>query len=131
MRHAAIEALADLRESRAVPRLLLLLSDANADVVKSVHWALEVIARQDFGSDPERWREWWRKHSDQHRLQWLIDALMHENPDLRRAAGEELKSLTKEYFGYYDDLPKKERARAQRRYQEWWERRGKARFVGG
>ena len=131
VRHAAIEALADLREARAVPRLLPLLSDANADVVKSVHWALEVIARQDFGSDPERWREWWQKHSDQHRIQWLIDALMHENPDIRRAAGEELKSLTKEYFGYYDDLPKKERARAQRRYQEWVERRGKARFIEG
>ena len=55
---------------------------------------------------------------------------MHENPDIRRAAGEELKSLTKEYFGYYDDLPKKERARAQHRYREWWEGRGKARFLG-
>jgi len=31
-------------------------------------------------------------------------------------------------FGYYDDLPKKERAKAQERYREWWESKGKARF---
>lgn len=130
VRHAAIEALADLREARAVPRLLPLLSDPNADVVKSAHWALGVITRQDFGREPDGWRDWWQRHADQHRIEWLIDSLMHDDPDIRRAAGEELKSLTKEYFGYYDDLPKKERARAQRRYQEWWEGRGKARFLG-
>lgn len=131
VRHAAIEALADLREARAVPRMIPLLSDGNADVVKSAHWALGVIARQDFGREPGGWQSWWQRHSDEHRIEWLIDALMHDDPDIRRAAGEELKSLTKEYFGYYDDLPKKERARAQRRYREWWEGRGKVRFLGG
>jgi len=131
VRHAAIEALADLREARAVPRLIPLLSDENADVVKSAHWALGVIARQDFGREPEGWQNWWQRRSDEHRIEWLIEALMHDDPDIRRAAGEELKSLTKEYFGYYDDLPKKERARAQRRYREWWEGRGKVRFLGG
>ncbi len=131
IRHAAIEALADLREARAVPRLVPLLSDDNADIVKSAHWALEVLARQDFGRETDAWQKWWEQHSEQHRVEWLIDSLMHDDPDIRRAAGEELKSLTKEYFGYYDDLPKKERARAQHRYQEWWESRGKARFIGG
>ncbi len=131
VRHAAIEALADLREARSVPRLVPLLSDRNADIVKSAHWALGVIARQDFGRQPDDWQAWWKQHSEQHRIEWLIDSLMHEDADIRRAAGEELKSLTKEYFGYYDDLPKKERARAQHRYQEWWEGRGKVRFLGG
>ena len=45
---------------------------------------------------------------------------MHEQAALRAAAGEELKTITKEYFGYYDDLPKRERERAQSRYREWW-----------
>ena len=53
---------------------------------------------------------------------------MHETQDIRRTAGDELKALTKEYFGYYDDLPKKERERAQERYRSWWETKGKARF---
>jgi hypothetical protein len=61
---------------------------------------------------------------------WLIDALMHDDPEIRRAAGEELKALTKEYFGYYDDLSKGERQKAQRRYRDWWEATGKARFLG-
>ncbi|MEP7053365.1 MAG: hypothetical protein ABJB12_23580 [Pseudomonadota bacterium] len=47
--------------------------------------------------------------------------------ELGRTAGDELKRLTKEYFGYYDDLPKKERERAQDRYRQWWESKGNAR----
>ncbi len=46
-------------------------------------------------------------------------------PGTRRPR-EEPKSLTKEYFGNYDDLPKGERPKAQRRYREWWEATGKA-----
>jgi hypothetical protein len=53
---------------------------------------------------------------------------MHENADIRRAAGDELKNITKEYFGYYDDLPRTERAAAQARYLQWWESKGRVRF---
>ena len=55
---------------------------------------------------------------------------MHEQPSIRNAAGEELKFLTKEYFGYYDDLPRRERDKAQARYREWWEKTGRAKFMG-
>jgi HEAT repeat protein len=127
-RHMALEALADLREPRSISRLIRLLGDGATEIAKSAHWALVVITRQDFGRDAERWNEWWAENSEKHRIEWLIDALMHDLADIRRAAGDELKSLTKEYFGYYDDLPKKERARAQQRYREWWESKGKARF---
>jgi hypothetical protein len=127
-RHVALEALADLRDPRSVPRLIRILSDSAPEIVKSAHWALVVISRQDFGRNADDWQKWWDANSDKHRIEWLIDALMHEVADIRRAAGDELKSLTKEYFGYYDDLPKKERARAQQRYREWWESKGKARF---
>jgi len=52
-----------------------------------------------------------------------------EQPSLRRAAGDELKLLTKEYFGYYDDLPKRDRERAQGLYRAWWDREGRRRFT--
>jgi hypothetical protein len=104
------------------------LTDGATEIAKSAHWALVVIARQDFGRDVERWKDWWESNSGKSRIEWLIDSLMHDVADIRRAAGDELKSLTKEYFGYYDDLPKKERARAQQRYREWWDSQGKARF---
>ncbi len=127
-RHTLIEALAELRAPLVIPTLIRLLEDGSPDIVRSAYWALGVIARQDFGTKASLWEEWWLANSSRHRIEWLIDSLMHENQELRRTAGDELKSLTKEYFGYYDDLPKKERERAQERYHQWWETKGKARF---
>jgi hypothetical protein len=128
IRQAALEAIADLRDPRSVPRLIRLLSDRDSAIAKSAHWALVTLTRQDFARDAVRWTEWWEQAASRHRIEWLIDALMNDDADVRRAAGDELKSLTKEYFGYYDDLPRKERARAQQRYRDWWEAKGKARF---
>jgi hypothetical protein len=127
-RHALIEAIADLRDGRAVPTVLRLLEDRSNDIVRSAHWALVVLSRQDYGLSAAAWEEWWRHNSARHRIEWLIDALLHDSADIRRAAGDELKSTTKEYFGYYDDLPVAERQKAQNRYREWWETKGKARF---
>lgn len=128
VRHASIEALADLRDPRAVPRLIPLLGTDSSAVVRSVHWALVTLTRQDFGREGKVWTAWWQQNSTRHRIEWLIDALTHESLEVRRAAGEELKTLSKEYFGYYEDLPPKERDRAQRAYREWWEVSGKSRF---
>jgi hypothetical protein len=127
-RHALIEAIADLRDGRAVPTMMRLLDDRSKDIVRSAHWALVVLARQDFGTSQAAWEDWWRRNSARHRIEWLIDALSHDSAEIRRAAGDELKSTTKEYFGYYDDLPVAERQKAQNRYREWWETKGKARF---
>jgi len=126
-RVAAIEALAHFRDGRAVPRLVRLLS-SHDEVGQSAEWALGVLTRQAFGRDTTAWEAWWKEKGGQHRVEWLIDSLNHDDIEIRRASGEELKSLTKEYFGYYDDLPKAERAKAQRRYREWWETTGKAKF---
>jgi HEAT repeat protein len=127
-RAITIEALEDVREARAVPDLIPLIDDKKRPVLTSAYHALVVLTRQDFGTDTGAWQRWWSEQGKRHRIEWLIDSLMHDVSDIRRAAGDELKSLTKEYFGYYDDLPKKERARAQARYREWWESKGKARF---
>jgi hypothetical protein len=128
IRHFAIEALADLRDARAVSRLIRLLEDRSSEILRSAGWALAVLARQDYGRDLSRWSDWWQRNGNRHRIEWLIDALMHDDANIRREAGDELKAITKEYFGYYDDLPKKERQKAQERYRDWWETKGKARF---
>jgi hypothetical protein len=127
--HLAIEAVADLREPRAIPALATLLDTGSVEVQRSAHWALVVLTRTDYGDNAAAWDQWWRVNASRHRIEWLIDALMHESQEIRRAAGDELKSLTKEYFGYYDDLPARERERAQQRYREWWDTKGKARFT--
>ena len=124
----AAAALGETRDTLGVPALIPLLDDPDAAVVAAVRSALTVIARQDFGASSQKWSAWWTQNYNRHRLEWLIDALMHDQAALRAAAGEELKTTTKEYFGYYDDLPKRERERAQSRYREWWNSVGRVRF---
>jgi len=128
-RIAAIDAMGQLRLPFFVPVLIGLLGAVPDEVGESARRALLVLTRQDFARDAARWAEWWSRNDARHRLEWLIDALMHDTQSIRRAAGDELKSLTKEYFGYYDDLPRRERERAQERYREWWERDGRGRFT--
>jgi hypothetical protein len=127
-RVAAIEAVAHFRDGRATPRLVRLLASRD-EVGQSAEWALGVLTRQAFGRDTAAWDAWWKEKGGDHRVEWLIDSLTHNEAEIRRAAGEELKSLTKEYFGYYDDLPKGERAKSQRRYRDWWETTGRAKFL--
>lgn len=128
-RHAALEALSDVRDAEAVPVFIQMLEDPNRELAKSARWGLTVLTRTDLGDKAYEWEKWWRKNAGRHRIEWLIDSLMHDDAEIRRAAGDELKSITKEYFGYYDDLPRRERAGAQARYREWWEGKGKSRFA--
>jgi len=128
-RLGALEVLGRLRDPEAIPGLFALLADGRPEVVESAHRALVALAFQDLGRDAEAWQRWWERSSGRHRVEWMIDALTNENQQIRRSAGEELKQTTREYFGYYDDLPRQERARAQQRYREWWESRGRAIFA--
>jgi hypothetical protein len=127
-RSAAIDAMGQLRVPFFVPVLIGLLGAVPDEVGETARRSLLMLTRQDFARDAPRWSEWWSRNDARHRIEWLVDALMHDTQSLRRAAGDELKNLTKEYFGYYDDLPRRERERAQDRYREWWEREGRARF---
>jgi hypothetical protein len=128
VRRAAIEAITDLRQAQATPRMIELLDDADREVSNGARWSLMVLARQDYGTDRAAWNKFWEKNQSRHRIEWLIDSLTHPNRDIRRSAGDELKSVTREYFGYYDDLPEAERTRAQTRYREWWDTEGRRRF---
>ena len=128
VRLGAILALDSLREPQGVPTLIALLAAENPKIAQAAHTTLLTLTREDLGSLPEPWQKWWEQNGSRHRIEWLIDALMSDTSSVRSSASEELKSLTKEYFGYYEDLPKRERARAQQRYRDWWESRGKSRF---
>jgi hypothetical protein len=128
LRIRAIEALAETREPTAVPVLLPLLEENQAEVAASTQKALMTLTRQDFGVDTEKWTTWWDANKNRHRLEWLIDTLMHEHRKMRGLAGEELKWITKESFGYYDDLPRRERERSQAKFRDWWENIGRVRF---
>ena len=108
--------------------MIQLLEDPDREVSNGARWSLMVLARQDYGTDRTAWTRFWEQNRNRHRIEWLIDSLTHPSRDIRRAAGDELKSVTREYFGYYDDLPEAERTRAQTRYREWWDAEGRRRF---
>ena len=124
----AIEALSDIRVPSVVPLLIAALYDPSDAIVEAARTALMIVSRQDLGRNPQVWTAWWELHQHENRVVWLIQSLTHETPSIRRAAADELKALTREYFGYYDDLPPRERERAQARYLQWWSDEGQYRF---
>jgi len=111
-----------------VPELVRALADGDEAVETSAHVALVQVTRQDFGLDARPWLRWWELNASRHRIEWLIDSLTHEITEVRRAAGEELRAASKEYFGYAADLPPRDRERAQQRYRDWWVTEGRARL---
>lgn len=129
-RTRAVEALGDTREESAVPILSSLVDDTAGAVANAARIALVLITKNDFGHDSRAWFAWWDENGERHRLEWLIDALMSESAVLRASAGDELKAITKEYFGYYEDLPRREREKVQARYRQWWTEIGRVRFSG-
>jgi hypothetical protein len=127
----AIDSMGEIRAGVVVSALISALGDPTEDVSDAARRALFVITRQDFGVDARAWANWWRESAGRHRIEWLIDALVHELPVVRRAAADELMEETGEYYGYAEDLTPDERSRVQGYYREWWEKEGKARFGAG
>ncbi len=124
----AVEALGELRDSRSLPTLIARLSDRDESVVRAAHHALVVLTGQDFGNVQRRWETWAEGWGRANRVEWLIEALLHAEEAVRTLAGEELKLLTQQYFGYHPALPKRDRELTQRKYREWWELEGRMAF---
>ena len=120
----SVEALGELRDVKAVPRLIQLLSHSDLLLAEAAAKALQSIAKQDLGRSRWRWRWWWRSHQGEPRLRWVLEALLHQNGEVRAAAQDELRSLSGDVAGYRFDLPRRERESAQQRWSQWWQRRG-------
>ncbi|MCE9572147.1 MAG: hypothetical protein K8W52_03215 [Deltaproteobacteria bacterium] len=125
---AASTAIADLGDVHAIPDLI---DTAGRDGKRAEHArrALMSLTKQDFGTSERKWRRWWDEHREQHRIEWLIEALGHKEAPLRQSAAEDLRKLTGEYFGFHHDLPKRDRDTAQGRWRQWWNEVGRRRFV--
>ncbi len=128
-RARAVAALGELRDAKAIRLCVELLSAKESRLREAAHRALCTITCQDFGTTPRRWEEWERKRGDAHRIEWLIDALLHSDEKLRGRAGDELKQETQEYYGFHPALSRHDREVAQRKYRRWWESEGRDRFT--
>jgi Type II secretion system (T2SS), protein E, N-terminal domain len=127
-RLAAIDAISNLRDGQSVPALIELLAHADRQLSIPAHRALVAITCQDFGSNTKKWRLWYEDNQHRHRVQWLIESLMHSEQNLRSAAGIELQKVTQVYYGFVASAPKRDRERAQKRYQDWWDSEGRKRL---
>jgi hypothetical protein len=124
----ALKALGELRDARSLRVLLQFLDQGPPRLSKTAHESLVLLTRQDFGDASKRWQPWVAENGSRHRIEWLIEALLHVDEEMRRAAGDELKQLTQEYYGYHPSLPRREREIAQKKYRAWWETEGQKRF---
>jgi type II secretion system (T2SS) protein E len=127
-RACAMRAIAQLRQPVLVPELVGALADEDGQVTLAARDALVQVTCQDFGSDARPWLKWWGENASRHRIEWLIDSLTHDVSEIRLAAGEDLRAITREYFGSSSDLPPRDRDRAQQRYRDWWITEGRTRF---
>jgi hypothetical protein len=125
----AIEALGRLRDVESFEFLVSLLDSPQVEVARAAHASLVRLSCQDFATSKKKWLLWFDKNDSIHRVEWLIDALMHSDERLRRRASDELKHLTQEYFGYHPGLPKREREAARKKYRRWWQQVGSRMFI--
>jgi hypothetical protein len=117
----ALRALAELRDKNAVPAIAEILDVAKADLAAAAHAALVNLTCEDLGPRSKRWLEWWSKHGERSRVDWLLDGLAHRSPEIRLLASNELYELSGEYFGYHYDLPERDREEARQRWIAWWQ----------
>lgn len=121
----AIAALGAIRDAGALRLLVELLEDENGQVVHAAHLALVEITCEDLGAGARKWAAWAERNESRHRIEWLIDALTHGDETLRTAAGEDLKAITQQYFGFHPGAGKKDREVVQQKYRAWWDSQGR------
>ncbi len=129
-RLSALEAISILRDPASVELLIALCRHTSRELSVPAHRALLAITAQDFGDSDRKWRSWLDKNQGRHRVEWLIDSLMHGDERVRNTAGVELQKTTQVYYGFVAGASKRDRERAQRRYREWWQNEGRAQFEG-
>jgi hypothetical protein len=124
----ALRALSDLHDPSSVPAIIEGLENNNERIALAARATLLAITSDDLGPRRRRWLDWWEKMQRRPRLEWLLDALAHRDPQIRLNASQELQEITGEYFGYHYDLPERDREEARRRWWDWWRNTGKAKF---
>jgi hypothetical protein len=127
----ALQALTHLRDKNAVPAIIDLLGEDNAQIAAAAQEALVTLTCEDLGRKPKRWLDWWAEMGSRSRVEWLLEGLAHKSPELRLLASNELYEVCGEYFGYHYDLPEREREEARQRWMAWWQNRDAGPSVKG
>ncbi len=116
----AIDALGTLRDIRSIPQLIDLLEATDTEVQDTALGALCSVTAQQLGYRASRWRTWYAGHSDQHRIDWLIEGLRHRDPAVRQWVADELSRITNQEFEFPADGDRREREQAIKTWSMWW-----------
>jgi len=127
-KRTAVVVLGELLDREAVPLMSALLGGSDAVLAERCHRALVKITSHDFGFSEKRWMSWWKLHQDQHRVEWLIEALLGRHAGPRACAGLELSELASIPFDLPDNPTAEDREEIYRIWRAWWENEGSAIF---
>lgn len=119
----AMRALAVLRDAQCIEALIPALSEHS--VLGEAAWrVLRMLTAQDFGDRAADWRAWLADNGRRARTEWLIDALDHEDPEIRAIAHRDLVRASGQDYGYRVNMPRDQRTEIRERYRLWWSGRG-------
>jgi hypothetical protein len=116
-RSLAARALGGLHDRECIEGLIELTGSDDELCAQSAADALKEITRAGFGANPAAWSQWWAGARERRRIEWLVEALVTDDFDLRLSAIEELSRTFGDNFGYFADGPEAERAGAVERWQ--------------
>ena len=115
----AMRALAVLRDEGCVEVLIPILS-AHSVLGEAAWRVLRMLTAQDFAAAEADWSAWFSENRDRARVEWLIDSLDHDDPEIRAIASRDLARASAQDYGYRVNMPGDQRRAIQERYRLWW-----------
>ncbi len=116
----AAHALGALGDVEAIPLLIQAL-EAPGSVAGAAAGALAALTARRFGRDAASWLRWWKGHRRGPRSDWLFEALVDPDRQVRVAAAEALRVAAPPPLIYRVDAPPREREDAARAWRAWWD----------
>jgi hypothetical protein len=117
----AVEAAGTLRDTRAVPTLIDLLSVRDKQIREAALEGLCSITAKHHGYRPAKWRSWYDEHGRDPRILWVIDALRHRDAAVRRWAADELHRVTGHRIPAPPEGEKATPKYVLHAWETWWE----------
>jgi HEAT repeat protein len=118
-----------LRDVAAVPQLIDRLASRDRFIQEAALEALCSVTGQQHGLKPHRWRRWYEQKGHLHRVEWIIDSLMHRDLPVRRWATDELVRITGHRVTFSALGARDARDLAHQAWSRWWETVGRPRFA--
>ncbi|MBL8972708.1 MAG: hypothetical protein JNK56_19110, partial [Myxococcales bacterium] len=117
----ASEAAGTLRDTRAVPVLIDLLSVRDKQLRETALESLCSITAKHHGYRPAKWKSWYAEHGQLSRIEWVLDALRHRDTAVRRWAADELVRITGHRIAPPPDGEKPTAKHLLQQWTAWWE----------